>query len=125
MAIFTTASLSKEEMVRIYFDKDVVEKAFRNLKGITKLRPIRHWLYNRVIAHVFICYLSYLLISILKMRLAKIKISPTQALKDLDTLYKVYLRDKKKDFKFEKIVAFSKHQEKILLAVSKKLLEAS
>jgi transposase len=53
MAIFTTATFSKEEMVRLYFDKDVVEKAFRSLKGITKLRPIRHWLYNRVICHIY------------------------------------------------------------------------
>ena len=61
--IFTTKKISKEEMVRLYFDKDVVEKAFRCIKGITQLRPIRHWLYNRVIAHVMICYLSYTIIS--------------------------------------------------------------
>jgi transposase len=125
MAIFTTATFSKEEMVRLYFDKDVVEKAFRSLKGITKLRPIRHWLYNRVIAHVFICYLSYLLLSILKMRLDKINISPMQALKDLDTLYKVYFTDSKKGFEIGKTVSLSKNQEKILQAVSKKLLDVA
>ena len=27
--IFTTKKISKEEMIRLYFDKDVVEKAFR------------------------------------------------------------------------------------------------
>ena len=37
-----------KEMIQLYFDKDVVEKAFRTLKGITNLRPIRHWLYDRV-----------------------------------------------------------------------------
>jgi transposase len=59
--IFTTAKLSKKEIVEIYFDKDLVEKAFQSLKGIVKVQPVRHWLYNRVIAHVFICYLAYLL----------------------------------------------------------------
>ena len=91
-AIFTTATLSKEKMLRMYFDKDLVEKAFQSLKGVVRLRPIRHWLYNRVVAHVFICYLSYLLLSLLKIKLKKIDISPVQALKELDTLYKVYMK---------------------------------
>jgi len=30
--IFTTDVLSKEEMVRVYFDKDLIEKAFQSLK---------------------------------------------------------------------------------------------
>lgn len=73
--IFTTKKISKEEMVRLYFDKDVVEKAFRCIKGITQLRPIRHWLYDRVIAHVMICYLSYTLLIFLKERLKKLNLS--------------------------------------------------
>ena len=37
--IFTTkASLPKFDMVSIYFDKDLVEKAFRSLKGVVKLK---------------------------------------------------------------------------------------
>ncbi len=63
-------------MIRLYFDKDVVEKAFRCIKGITQLRPIRHWLYNRVIAHVMICYLSYTLLIVLKENLKKLNLSP-------------------------------------------------
>ena len=57
--LFSTTLLPLDQMVRIYFDKDLVEKAFRTLKGVIRLRPIRHWLYNRVTAHVFICYLAY------------------------------------------------------------------
>ena len=121
-AIFTTTSLSKENIIKMYFDKDLVEKAFQNIKGVINLRPIRHWLYNRVIAHVFVCYLAYLLLSILKMKLKKIEITPLHALKEVDTLYKVYLKDKKKNFKFYKIVALNKIQEKIIRAVDKKLL---
>lgn len=121
-AIFTTARLSKENMVKLYFDKDLVEKAFQTLKGVIHLRPIRHWLYNRVISHVFICYLAYLLLSLLKIKLEKIDVRPMQALKEVDTLYKVYLRDKKKSFEFQKVVALNKKQEKILKAVGKNLL---
>lgn len=120
--IFTTAALSDERMIRMYFDKDLVEKAFQNLKGVINIRPIRHWLYNRVIAHVFICYLSYLLLSLLKIKLKKLDMSPVKALKELDTLYKVYMKDSKKNFKIQRVVALNKIQEKILKTIDKKLL---
>ena len=120
--IFTTDDLSDENLVKIYFDKDLVEKAFQSLKGVIKLRPIRHWLYNRVVAHVFICYLSYLLLSIFKMKLKSLEISPVAALRELETLYKVYTRDTKKNFLFSKTVALTKIQEKILKSVNKKLV---
>ncbi len=94
-------------MVRVYFDKDLIEKAFQNLKGVIKIQPIRHWLYHRVIAHVFICYLAYLLLSLLKLRLKKIEMSPVEALRELDSLYKVYLRDEKKNFKVSRLVALT------------------
>lgn len=121
--IFTTAKLTSEQMVHHYFEKDLVEKAFQSLKGVVRLRPIRHWLYNRVIAHVFICYLSYLLLSILKLRLTKINLSPAKALQELDTLYKVYMHDSKKGFKVSRVVALNKMQEKILKTVDKKLIQ--
>lgn len=122
--IFTTARLSKEEMVRLYFDKDLVEKAFQSLKGVIKLQPIRHWLYNRVIAHVFICYLAYLLLSLLRQRLKTLQISPVEALRELESLYKVYMRDSKKGFKLARLVALSKNQENILKTIDKRLIPA-
>jgi transposase len=125
--IFTTARMSKTEMVRLYFEKDLVEKAFQSLKGVIKLQPIRHWLYNRVIAHVFICYLAYLLLSLLKQRLTRrrVDLSPVEALRELDSLYKVYLRDTNKGFKVSRLVALSKKQERILRAVDRRLLAAA
>src|SRR5712691_5892755 len=46
--VFCTRRLPQNKMLALYFDKDLVEKAFRSLKGITQLRPIRHWLAERV-----------------------------------------------------------------------------
>ena len=120
--LFCTCQLQKEEMIRFYFDKDLIEKAFRSLKGITNLQPIRHWLYQRVIAHVFICYLSYLLLSLLKYRLRKIQVSPEEALRELDTMYKVYLKDSENTFKISRVVTLTKKQENILKTINKKLL---
>ena len=120
--IFTTATVRPSELVRLYFDKDIVEKAFQSLKGIIRVQPVRHWLYNRVTAHVFICYLSYLLLSLLKFRLSKISMSPVVALRELDTMYKVYIRDRKKRFQLSRTVTLSKSQENILKTIDKSLL---
>jgi transposase len=123
--IFSTRRLDKDQLVRLYFDKDFVEKAFHSLKGVVNLRPIRHWLSSqRVIAHVFLCYLAYLLLSLLKFRLKDLSISPVEALYDLSTMYKVYLRDSKKLFKISRVVTLTKKQETILKAIDKRLLAA-
>lgn len=122
--IFTNTKISMEDVVKGYFDKDVVEKAFQALKGVVNLRPVRHWLYNRVEAHVFICYLTCLLLSILKNKIEKLNISAMRGLQDLDGLYRVYLRDPKSGYKIGKLVALTKHQEKILSLVNKKLLKS-
>ena len=122
--LFTTAKLSSEEMIRFYFDKDLVEKAFRSLKGVTRLRPVRHWLYNRVIAHVFICYLAYLLLSLLQYHLMPLEITAEEALLELDTMYKVYLRDPRKNFTVARVVTLTKRQESILKAVDRKLAKS-
>lgn len=120
--IFSTRDLSKEDIVRLYFDKDLIEKAFRTLKGVTRLQPVRHWLYKRVIAHIFICYLAYLLLSLLKYHLRKISVSPEEALSELSTMYKVYLKDSKKQFRISRIVTLTKRQEDILKCIDPKLL---
>jgi hypothetical protein len=122
--IFSTRPLSKDQLVRLYFDKDLVEKAFRALKGVVKLQPIRHWLSQRVIAHIFICYLAYLLLALLKYRLKPVGISPEDALDELNTMYKVYLRDSKRVFKLSRVVALTKRQETILKTIDLTLLKS-
>jgi transposase len=121
--VFSTKKIHVNEIMRLYFkDKDIIEQAFQSLKDIVKLRPIRHWLYNRVRSHIFICYLSYLLLSLLKLSLKKINMSPIRALRELDSLYKVYIKDKKKGFELSRTVALTKVQEKILKTIDKELL---
>jgi transposase len=120
--IFCTRRLSQDQMLSLYFDKDVVEKAFRCLKGITQLRPVRHWLAEHVHAHVFICYLAYLLLSLLQYRLRATEFTAESALLELGTMYKVYLRDAKRVFKISRVVALTKKQETILKTIDRKLL---
>ena len=107
--IFCTKNMNDRDMIKLYFDKDVIEKAFRTFKGVSNIQPVRFWLNERVIAHVFICYLSYLLLSILKLNLKNkgINISPEQAIEDLEDMYNVYLYDKKKKNNFVRTVTLN------------------
>ena len=102
---------------------DLVEKAVHALKSVIRLRPIRHWLEQRVTAHLFICYLAYLLLSLLKYRLLPLDISPEKALDELDTMYKVYLRDSKRKPQISRVVTVTNKQEEILKAIDPKLLK--
>jgi len=120
--IFCTRALPEEQMLSLYFNKDIVEKAFHSLKGITQLRPVRHWLAEHVHAHVFICYLAYLLLSLLRYRLRRTEFTAESALLELGTMYKVYLRDAKRGFRLSRVVALSKRQETILKAIDRRLL---
>lgn len=121
--LFTTADFSKEKMINVYFDKDVIEKAFRTLKGVTRLQPIRHWLYNRVTAHIMLCYLAYALLSLIKYKLRPLKLTPENALQKLETMYRVYMRDSKKNFNITRVVTLSKEQKNILRLINPKLLK--
>jgi hypothetical protein len=52
--------MSAEDTVRAYKDLSKVERAFRSLKSVDlKIRPIYHWLEERIRAHVFLCMLAY------------------------------------------------------------------
>jgi Transposase DDE domain len=54
------AALDTEETVRAYKDLAHVEQAFRSYKTVDlKVRPIYHYLADRVRAHVFLCMLAY------------------------------------------------------------------
>jgi transposase len=123
--IFSTKELPVEQIVKPYFEKDKVEKAFRSMKSILGLKPIRHWLEERVKAHIFVCYISYLLLSLLEYKLKSLNISPTIALNKLSTAYKINLKNNKLKKEFTKTVTLTKEQEKIMKLVDKKILKCS
>jgi len=117
--IFHSTNSDTTEVVKKYYEKDIVEKSFRQIKGVLSLHPIRLKLLDRVSAHVKICYLSYCILSLLKFKLRKLDVSPVDALEQLSSAYKVYLEDKKTKFKWQKVVTLKKSQEKIIKAIDK------
>ena len=121
--IFSSENLSMEEMVKGYFEKDRVEKSFRCLKGVLEMDKVRVWLANRVRGHIFICYLAYLLLSVLEYKIKEIGLTGPEALATLESMYRVYLSDPKSKNRFVKTVTLSKAQEEILKKVNPLLLD--
>lgn len=65
------AVLDDDATVRSYKSLSLVERAFRCLKTVDlQIRPIYHWLADRVRAHVFLCMLAYYLEWHMRRRLA-------------------------------------------------------
>lgn len=105
------------EIVKKYFDKEIVERAFKQIKGILNLRPIRVWLKDHVEAHIKICYLAYAILSFMNYRLKKINISSVDALNSLKHGYKVNLRSIKDNFEWSLFVPLEPKQKKMLQAL--------
>src|ERR1700726_538536 len=65
------AALDDTATVRSYKSLSLVERAFRCIKTVDlQIRPVYHWLADRVRAHVFLCMLAYYLEWHMRQRLA-------------------------------------------------------
>jgi len=115
--IYHNTKYSSEEVVKNYYDKDMVERAFKHIKGILNLRPIRVWLNNHIEGHIKICYLAYAILSLINFKLKKLKISAIDALSSLKHGYKINLKDNSSGFEWSIHVSLEPKQQKILKAL--------
>lgn len=115
--IFHNTNYTPEKVVKKYFDKDIIERSFRTMKGEVQLHPIRLWMPARVNAHIKICYLSLCLLSLIKYRCRNIDIAPVDIIDELQTAYRVNLRHINTKQSFSKIVTLSNTQKNILKAL--------
>ncbi len=104
-------------VVRKYFEKDVVERSFKSLKGNVQLHPIRLWLPGRVQAHVKLCYLSLCLLSLIGYKCRKLNLSAVQVLDELQYIYKVCLVHSRTKKYCDKVVTLTNQQKQILKAL--------
>ena len=51
-------SLTAEQVVKTYIEKDFIEKLFENIKSYEEIQPLRHRLESRVFAIIFVCTLA-------------------------------------------------------------------
>jgi hypothetical protein len=64
------SELSSQAVVRLYKQLKMAERAYRVMKDTLEVRPIRHWLADRVRAHFFLYLLAYYVAFELERRLA-------------------------------------------------------
>jgi transposase len=117
--IYHNIDLDDVEVVRKYFDKDVVERSFKQLKGVLSLRPVRVWLKSHVEAHVKICFVAYAVLSLLEFKISKLDVSAVEALDILKNGYRVKLCDQKSGFEWDVTLELTKLQEQIRNLVHK------
>jgi hypothetical protein len=115
MLFCTDTSMSGKEIVRAYFQKDIVEKAFRSLKGDACLAPVRYQLPGRVEAYLSVVnFIAYMLIAAIlwKIREHQISISFEDLINEASNIYEVEFTSKNK--KIHKWTHISRDMEKIL-----------
>ena len=120
--IYHNMGMDEVEVVRKYFEKDVVERAFKQLKGVLSLRPVRVWLRSHVEAHVKVCYVAYAILCLLQYRISSsgMHVSAVEALDVLRTGYRVKLKDGVRGFEWDALVELTSEQEKLRHVVYKK-----
>lgn len=64
--LVTNTNKSPEKVMKVYKELQTVENAFDESKNFLYVRPIFHWREHRVRAHIFVCYLSFLIESIIE-----------------------------------------------------------
>ncbi len=122
----TRIAMSAKEIISAYYGKDGIEKAFCCIKQPIGLRPIRHWLDGRVKAHIFMCYLSYLLMKTLEYMLQKggLKMSAEYALKQLGKVKYVVVTNPDGGITTSKLSIPSREQRQIMDVLGVKYIKS-
>ncbi|MGC8497418.1 MAG: transposase [Thermoplasmata archaeon] len=111
--IYHNTGFDDKEVVKKYFEKDIIERAFKEMKGILNLWPVRVWLRSHIESHIKICYLGYAILAYLQYKIRDENISVIDALSKLSKGYRVELMDEEMEFKWETLVELNSIQEKI------------
>jgi hypothetical protein len=112
--IFHTTDMDYKEVITSYYDKDIIEKAYKGLKSTINLHPVRKYRMGRVRAHVKICYLAYAILSYIQHKMKPMKLSAVSALDLLQSVYRVELYSKKEKLSWQKNVILKEIQQEIL-----------
>lgn len=89
------------DIVQRYFEKDFVERVFRNLKTFEEITPTCHCKESRVLGIVFVCTLALRLKTVLRVRLESAKDKKWSVEVLLKHLTRVHRVDLQKDTEYE------------------------
>ena len=119
--IYHNSDLSGAEVTRHYFEKEIVDRAFKKIKGALSLRPIRVWRKEHIEGHLRICYLAYAILSFLDYFAKKYELSALDLLYKLKRGYRVHLKDLRTGFTWQSDVLLEKRLQKILESLNSSL----
>lgn len=111
--LYHNTQLSPPEVTLQYFQKEIIERAFKKLKGALALRPIRVWQREHVEGHVRVCYLAYAILSLLDYHLRDSEYSAVEFLEKLRRGYRVHLKDRKSGHRWKTDVMLEKKLYKL------------
>jgi transposase len=106
--IYHNTCLSGEAVTRQYYGKEIVDRAFKKLKGALSLRPIRVWQKEHIEGHVRVCYLAYAVLTFLEYHLRDNEYSAIEFLEKLRRGYRVHLKDRKSGHRWKTDVLLEK-----------------
>jgi len=112
--IYHNSDLSSAEVIRHYFEKEIVDRAFKKIKGALSLRPIRVWIKEHIEGHLRICYLAYAILSFLDYFAKKHELTAVELLDKLKRGYRVQLKDLRTGFTWQSDVLLEKRLHKVL-----------
>lgn len=120
--IFTThTDMDPIDVIDKYFEKDVIEKSFFVMKHLESLQPTRVRLENRVYANVFMCYLGYLLYSMLKSKIPqKSNLTTVSALEELSRIREIEFTDQSNMDR--QLTELTKNQKSVIKTIGMKSL---
>ena len=110
--IYHNLSITDKQAVSKYFDKDIVERSFKKIKGPISLHPLYVWKLENIKTHIKICYIAYSILAYMEYKIKPIGMSATEALKTLQGAYKVNIEFEDKR-NIEKVVTLKKIQQQI------------
>ncbi len=93
----TDTTMSGEEIVRTYFQKDFIEKAFRFLRGNACLTPVRYQLPGRIEAYLSVVnFIAYELNAAVlwKLKMNKLDIAFEDLMEEAEKIYEVEMTSK-------------------------------
>jgi len=94
----------------------LIEKAFRISKTDLKVRPIYHRIFNRIKAHILICFAAYSVYKELERNLVihQIEIFPEKAIKLTKDIQQLTYRLPKSQKIKTKLLNLNEHQKKLV-----------
>jgi transposase len=111
--IYHNTGISSDEVTRLYYQKEIIDQAFKKMKGALSLRPIRVWQKEHIEGHVRVCYLAYAILSYLEYHLRNAEYSAVEFLEKLRRGYRVYLKDRRSGHNWKTDVHLEKKLYKI------------